>query len=305
MKTNRITPTRREQDPTGQAGNRRAAKAEIKRRIQRTREPILSLLDSIPVTDIITNRAIYKYDLSAERLEGIYDEIQRIIDKFLGIQRGQGKPARWFFDQYLRTAYQQGTSEAVSRISSLTDDADIQSSISLTRILKSQPYKRRIQLVFARAFEDMKGFAGKASEDLGRLLADGVAEGSSPRTIAARMRKKFDQIEGYRALRIARTEINKAFTDARIEQTEDARDRLGLEVKVMHVSALTPTTRATHAARHGKLYTPEDQQEWWNSGSNRINCLCSTVEILFLNGKPLQQDLIKKQRERGKQFFGD
>ena len=71
----------------------------------------------------------------------------------------------------------------------------------------------------------------------------------------------------------------------------------------MHVSALVDSTRPTHAARHGKLYTREQQREWWSESSNMINCLCSTVEVVMLNGEPTQKKLIERQRKRGEMYF--
>ena len=86
-------------------------------------------------------------------------------------------------------------------------------------------------------------------------------------------------------------------------ETKDVRDRLGLEVRVMHVSALVENTRPSHAARHGKIYTLEDEREWQHEGSNMISCLCSTVEVVFVNGEPTQKKLIERQRKRGEAFF--
>lgn len=320
--TEPLTPSKLEQDPTQQAGNRRAAKAEIKRRIQSAREPILQLLDSIPVDKVevqnvysptasesgYVNRVKYQYLLEADRLLEINDEIRRIINGVLQLEMQTGMPQRWFFERYLEKAYREGTAQSAARMSAQVAGTGVvpfttERALELETILMSEPYRRRIETLYARAFENMKGFAGQAAEDLGRLLGTGVALGQSPRKIAADMRKKFTQIEGYRALRIARTEVNQAFTNARLEQTEDARERLGIDARVMHISALVPNTRATHAARHGRLYTPQSQLEWWSQGSNRISCLCSTIEIVYMDGEPLQKDLIERFRARGKQYF--
>ena len=75
----RLVPSRVEKDPTQQAGNRRKAKADIARRIKSTRGPILALLDSIPVQSIEVNATVYRYDLVADRLIDINNEIRRII----------------------------------------------------------------------------------------------------------------------------------------------------------------------------------------------------------------------------------
>lgn len=253
--------------------------------------------------ELVANRTFYRYDLTPERLAGVSDEIRRILAGLLQTN-SRGKPTRWFFDPYIEEAYRTATGQSAARIDAMARGAGLDlPEAAVERVLNSPAYRRRLELVFARAFEDMKGFEGEAAEQLGRALFDGVARGQSPRDIAGSIRAQFDNIEGYRADRIARTEVNKAFTDARLENTIDMRDRLGIEVRVMHVSALSQGTRASHADRHGQVCTPEEQEDWWNDGANRINCLCSTVEVLYRNGQPVQQDLIERQQKRGKAFF--
>jgi SPP1 gp7 family putative phage head morphogenesis protein len=300
--TKRIIPTRLEKDPTGQAGNRLRAKREISRRVRSLREPVLQILDSFPVESITINKTRYEYQVNPERLASLFDELQLYFYQALELEtfsRG------WFLSEYLGAAWQQGTAKAFSRLKTLAEAVapDRAELMQLDSVLTSPEYAQRFDNIAARAFENMKGFAGQAATDLGRILGEGVALGQSPRTIARDIRKKFDQIEGYRALRIARTEVNHSFTEARYEQTKDVRDRLGLEVRQMHVSALVDSTRPTHAERHGKLYTLEQQREWWSEGSRRINCLCSTVEVVMIDGKPTQQKLIDRQRKRGELFF--
>lgn len=300
--TKRIVPTRLEKDPTGQAGNRLRAKVDISKRVNRLRDPVLQILDSFPVESITVNKTRYNYDINPQRIAGLFDELQDMFYRALEVEsfsRG------WFLSQYLGRAWQEGTTKAFTRLKTLAESAapNIADAMNLDSVLTSPEYARRFEIIAARAFESMKGFAGQAANDLGRILGEGVALGQSPRTIARDIRKKFDQIEGYRALRIARTEVNNSFKEARYEETKDVRDRLGLSVKVMHVSALVENTRPSHAARHGNIYTLEDEREWQNEGANLINCLCSTVEVVFVNGEPTQKKLIEKQRKRGDNYF--
>lgn len=300
--TQRIVPTRLEKDPTGQAGNRLRAKVDISKRVERLREPVLAILDSFPVESITVNKTRYNYDVNPQRIAGLFDELQALFYQALeldGFNRG------WFLSQYLGKAWQEGTTKAFTRLKQAAESAapNIAEVMHLDSVLTSPEYARRFEIIAARAFESMKGFAGQAANDLGRILGEGVALGQSPRTIARDIRKKFDQIQGYRALRIARTEVNNSFKEARYEETKDVRDRLGLSVKVIHVSALVENTRPSHAARHGKIYTLEDEREWQNEGANLINCLCSTVEVAFVNGEPTQKKLIERQRKRGEAFF--
>lgn len=302
MANKRILPTRLEKDPTGQAGNRLRAKREISRRVRTLREPVLSILDAIPVERITINKSTYEYRIAPDRLASLFDELQLYFYQALELEtftRG------WFLNEYLGQAWQQGTVKSFSRLKTLAEAVAPNRAelMQLDSVLTSPEYAQRFEFISARAFENMKGFAGQAAADLGRVLGEGVALGQSPRVIARDIRKKFDQIEGYRALRIARTEVNHAFTEARYEQSKDVRDRLGIEVRVMHVSALVDSTRPTHAARHGKIYTLEEQREFWATGNSLINCLCSTVEVAMIDGEPTQKKLIERQRKRGEMFF--
>lgn len=297
-----MTPTRKEKDPTRQAGNRLKAKAEISRRVRSTRQSVLNLVNQIPVGDITVNRASYKYELDAIALNDIFDSISLLITQALGLDNRNS----WFFDAYIGSAWQSGVAQSYTRLKSLTDIfmPDMSSALNLPAFLASPINTRAYQILSSRTFNNMEGFASQAAGSLSRILGEGVANGYSPRKISSLINKEYDKIEGFRSLRIARTEVNNAYNEARYESARDARDRLGVEVRVMHVSALVPATRPSHAKRHGHLYTLEEQREWWAEGSNKINCLCSTVEILFVDGEPTQKKLIKRQLERGKMFFG-
>lgn len=310
----RPEPTAADKFPTGQQRNTKAAAAEIKRRMKQAKIEVLAVFNSIPVKRIEVsrlqaNQVSYIYELSATRFLEVELELKRIIASWLEVQDATQRPARWFFDQYIGKAHTDGTGAALGNIASALEsvsaDPVLLGQVQLENVLLSEPYRRRFELVSARAFNDMIGFADENGRKLGQILGNGVAGGQSPREIARQLYREFDFIEGYRALRIARTEVNAAFNKAREEATKDARDRLGVEMRVMHVSSLVEgSTRLHHAERHGGIFTPEDQSLWWSQGSNRINCLCTTVEIVFVDGKPLQEALIKRTRAKGARFLG-
>ena len=297
-----IKPTRAEKDPTGQAGNRLRAKRDISRRIRATRLEVLALIDLFPVASISTNSARYEYDTDSSRLKYAMDEIKRIITNALGLDNSYS----WFFADYTQSGWRSGAMKAYTRLKTIaaTVSDSLADSIDPQARMVTPYFLQRFEILNTRSFESMDKFAGDAAVDLGRVLSQGLELGESPRTIAKTIRAKFEDIEGYRALRIARTEINNSFVEGRYESSKDVRDRLGLDVRHMHVSSLVPATRLTHAQRHAKIYTLEDQREWWAQGSNKINCLCSTVEVVFVDGEPTQKNLIKRQEARGRQYFG-
>lgn len=307
-------PTQAEKYPTRQVTNIKKAQAEIKRRMRQAEKEVLALVDSLPVKSLavsqfVQNEITYIYELSATKFLEVEQEIKDIVARWLDVQNATQKPVRWFFDEYTSKAYTDGTAVSAGNIASQLSMANVEpfllSQVQLENIMLSQPYRRRYELAASRTFNDMVGFAGENGARLGQLLGLGIAGGQSPREISKQIEREFEMIEGYRAQRIARTEINAAYNTAREEMTQDARTRLGLDVRVMHVSALLEgRTRKEHAARHGSIYLPAEQKLWWSQGANKINCYCTTVEIVYIDDKPLQEDLIKKTRARGQQFLG-
>lgn len=303
--------SRLELDPTRQAGNRRKANATLKKRLTGAKREVNQLVDSFRVEKTTVpgrykiNAVRYEWLIDEQRLAGVDAEIKAIISRWFGTQT-EKRPSRWFFDSFLSSAYTQGTAESANRIAMLGQRAGVSSAtlsqLQVESILMSAPYRRRIEFVFSRAFNNMKGFTDSLATDLGRILADTVTSGQSPRQAQRQIKKRFDVSEG-RAERIARTEINRAYTNSRMEQGIDARDRLGIQVMLMHRSALIATTRATHARRHGQLYTFEEQMKWWDEGSNRINCLCGVSEVVVEDGVMYDQELKERLIKQRKSFF--
>lgn len=164
---------------------------------------------------------------------------------------------------------------------------------SLASILESDPYQQRMALVHARVFEEMKGLTAEVKRDMARVLTDGVGRGLNPLDIA---RNLTDQtgIEKRRANRIARTEVTTALRRARWDEAESSMDDLGLNIRLLHLSALSPTTRIKHALRHAHTYTVQEVRDWYAVDANSINCKCSQVEVLVdADGKPLYPNVIE------------
>jgi hypothetical protein len=294
--------TRIERDPTKQAGTRRRFMANIRRRLKGAYVDVRELISELP-GEIVNNKVSYVYELDDSRVQNIDERIREIINFWFQTQTN-GKPARFFFDPYIGASYAMGTADSIDRTERLAgiagySTADL-SQLDVEQIYSSGIYRRRVELVFGRAFNEMKGFSGDTATDLARVLSKVVANGDSPREAQRLIRERF-RVADSRAERISRTEINRAYNIARSEQAEDTSERLGIDVRLIHRSSLVPTTRILHAARHGNVYTKAEQREWWDTGSNRINCLCSVSEIVFdEDGKPFDDGIIKKMKEQKK-----
>lgn len=276
-------------DPNGTDAKERQAMAEFGRRIDQCRKAYVDMLDQIEFEAVTVNAKRYTFRTLPSILTQLLDTTGKLVDQFLGAERARN----WFTVSYVIPAYEKGTANAWRNLGvQSTEYAALRPS--LQSLLLSEPYQARIGLISAREFELMKGLSASVKSTMSQQLTAGLAQGIGPREIAKNLTAQAG-IEKRRADMIARTEINQALRSARLDETADASTRLNIRVKVLHISALSPTTRVTHAARSGHLYTVEEERDWYAVDGNAINCRCSTSEALVdEKGQPVSKGLVDR-----------
>jgi len=317
-------------DPTGLGSLRGKCLREMRKRVKVIAgqvKPLIktileqSLVDKVQVNVVellplahIVNKTQYVYEISPQRMSEVDRFIKNLIYRnMLGIDDNLWS-AQWWFNTYSRQAVEAGYKESLQTAQNLSPasvvGADISNevrSIDYEQILQQPYYKRRLDAVYGRTFNSMVGFSDESARQVSGILSRAITSGVGYRSVAKDVTKAFDDMAGWRALRIVRTELNKSATDAHMANTKDLnRDVYGagsFEVAVMHLSALAENSRKWHMSRSGQIFTPQEQEDWWNEGSNRVNCQCSVVDILRdkKTGEVLQTALHKKaieQRER-------
>ncbi|ALF00214.1 head morphogenesis [Streptomyces phage SF3] len=282
-------------DPTGQDRRERGAINEFTRKMNQIGREMKKFLDAIPYQVVTLNAAgdelkRYQFNVDTIQMDQIAADITAYID---GVLLEGGQRELWFLTQYVQPAYQQGT--AVTQVNMATQSsAYALSRPNLESILLSPAYRTRLGYLRAREWEEMKNLSSTTATGMTRILFDGMAAGQNPNVIAAQLAKETD-LDIVRARRIARTEITTALRRARLDEAEDAQISLGILTKMMQISALSATTRPSHAARHAKLYTIEEMRVWMSTSPNMINCKCSFVEVLVNDkGQPLTPGIIAK-----------
>lgn len=282
-------------DPTGQDRRERGAINEFTRKMNQIGREMKKFLEAIPYQVVTLNAAgdelkRYQFNVDTIQMDQIAADITAYID---GVLLEGGQRELWFLTQYVQPAYQQGT--AVTQVNMATQSsAYALSRPNLESILLSPAYRARLGYLRAREWEEMKNLSSTTATGMTRILFDGMAAGQNPNVIAAQLAKETD-LDIVRARRIARTEITTALRRARLDEAEDAQISLGILTKMMQISALSATTRPSHAARHAKLYTIEEMRVWMSTSPNMINCKCSFVEVLVNDkGQPLTPGIIAK-----------
>lgn len=269
-------------DPTKTKTKVSGAIAELRRRMREAKAAVVDYVDKLPKAVTVN----YSFELDYDEVMRASSDIERIIAEYL-------LDDEWLFTGYVGPAYQQGQKQAAATLApQLALFSEVPAATLATAL--TPIYQRRYNLVRARVFEEMKGFAGQVADDLGSLLARSVLEGDNPLDVGKAIADRFG-VELYRGERIARTEITTALKRARMDEAEATEESTGLKVMLMHISAFSPTSRYEHMARHGNLYTADQIREWYSVDGNAINCQCSMIEVIVDDdGNPLAPGLLKR-----------
>lgn len=223
------------------------------------------------------NAGAFIYDMTAQQLADLLERVQVILDDYL--LEGIGQDI-WALT-YIAEEYQRGTLNAYTNLS--VQSPVYESQTTLVQLLSSPAYQNQIGAAYVSAYSDWKGVSDKARADLANVIADAIGRGINPRETASIVSKRID-VSMSQAKVIAQTEQVGALREAQWNETEWSRERLGLNTGLLHLSALKPTTRQTHAFWHGKVRTVAEVREWYSINGNKYHCYCSQVPAI-LNDK--------------------
>lgn len=291
-------------DPTFQAGRIVKAYGEFKRRLTRIKKEVTAVYESLKPIETASNtrsyflnaEKTYLYEIDLNEILRLNETIDALIEKIM--MDGNNQPGdNWFFTGYTEAAYEQGTGYAQAFISQQADSY-ARTYQNLQQVLFSQPYQRRIGIVSARTFNEMRGFTDDVTKQARFILGETIARGKSPKWAVSQLAEAIDG-DKKRALRIARTEMGVAFRSAVMDESAQAARQFELKMKMLWVSALMATTRKSHAERHGNLYTIKEVQDFYSVQGNSINCRCSVVAtVVNEKGEALAKNLIAKMQKQ-------
>ena len=273
-----IMPSNTE-DPTMTGKLRSGAIKRFKACLKKVADPYIAILDRMQYSLAVNKK--YTFQIYIDELHDLLEDASDMIDEIFELTDPENF---WFWQEYVKVAYQRGTSQEYANLANQSVTYS-RAYPEVSAVLTSQTYRTRLALVRTRVFEEMRGLTAQIKKDMARRLTEGMARGLNPLEIARTLQQE-TQLPLYRCKRIARTEICTALRTARMDEAEAASEELNLRTMQMHISALSPTTRLSHAQRHGKTYTIEEQREWWSRSPNSINCYLpgTVVHGRFLAG---------------------
>jgi len=286
-------------DPVG--ANRRvgAAWKVLDDKYKELQRRIIELFDGIQSVQVNAEGYGYQYDFSAQRAASISDEIQRIIDDVL---LDENDFRQFWAGVNVTESYEAATKVAQGNLANMSADYAAQRTIS--DILYSEPYMRRLGIAYSSTYSDWRGLSDQGRAQLASVITEGIATGKSPSGVKDDIVKRLDVSHSY-AKQLAQTEITGALRKARQDEATEANVLLGLNVAILWSSALIPTTRVTHAQRHGGVYSPQEVAEFYSRDGNRYNCHCGNTEVLIVDGEPQMTERAKERYAEAKSaWFG-
>lgn len=234
------------------------------------------------------NAGTYIYDMTAAQLADLLQRIQLILDDHL---LDGGSQNLWALS-YVAAEYERGTRQAFTNLS--VQSPIYEQQTTLAQLLISPAYQNQIAAAYVSTYSDWKGISDAARADLANVVSDSIGRGVNPRETARIISKRLD-VSMAQAKNIAQTEQVGALRKAQWQETDWARERLGLKTAVLWLSALKPTTRSWHAARHGRTYTTEEVEAFYAENGNRYHCYCSQIPVILDDsGKVVNTGLVDK-----------
>lgn len=217
------------------------------------------------------------YGLSTEEMIALAALLALLADRYLV----DGDYRTSWFSRYVDDARRLGLAQSSSNLAG--QDDVYRWTRPLESVLSSLGFRSKSDLAKIESFNHWKGLSDDAKLKLSNIITQAVKQGTPPAEVVKQLETAIG-VTASKAKRIADTDIPIALREAIIEEGEEAAKALGVEVKLLWVSALTPTTRSWHASRHSRLYTAAEVRAFYSVNGNRYSCKCSVTQVILRDG---------------------
>jgi SPP1 gp7 family putative phage head morphogenesis protein len=178
----------------------------------------------------------------------VYDGVYELYIDNINASNQQVISGQWWPDAYIREAYEKGISHSVSYLSTLLADDSFE-------FLRNSPvHVREAQMLYTRVYEELKGITSAMSQQIARILSDGIIAGENPNRLARAINKAIDDIGIRRARLLARTEIIRAHAEGTLNNFELARLE-NVELQAEFLTAGDDRVCPICSALSGKIYS--------------------------------------------------
>lgn len=210
-------------DPTRTTSLRRQFIAELTRRFKLVAQRVRALvaeedafnLQPVQASGILNKR--FAFETAPGKLSKFREWLREQIDQ--GILEGDPTTG------YINSAYKRGVVRSYVETKKAGGAISKTREAFLTDAFNGPVAVDRLELLYTRAFENLRGITEDMSAQLNRILADGFAAGRHPNLIARQMVQSIEGLTRVRARRLARTEVIHAYAEGSL----DGYEALGIE----------------------------------------------------------------------------
>lgn len=168
-------------------------------------------------------RRAYEFKTDAEKvgafMEWLQEEIDAEILTVVNIPGGRPGISQHWTAMYIQRAYERGVDRARQEMKKAGLEL---ADVPLGGFFNTPMHADRVALLFTRTFNDLKGITAAMSQQIARVLAEGMGLGLGPEQIARNIASSIESIGLNRARTLARTEIIRAHHVATIAEYEAA-----------------------------------------------------------------------------------
>lgn len=276
-------------DRTGASRIIRRALTEIDRRFKGLQVDVLAIFARVPVYAMNNEFSQVLYGLTPEQMAALSAELQAAVERWIANGRDPAHALWWA--PYESEALQLGTAQTVANLSNLSPV--YAASRSIEAIVYSTPYTNRLAMAQIKSYDHWTGLAAQQKSELSQIIGRAVVDGKNPKAVRTEIMERMN-VSRSKAAQFAQTDITDTLRQARMAEADYTADSMGLKIGLLWTSALKPTTRPTHAARSGKVWTSENVKAFYERDGNRYHCFCSITEALLdAAGKPILTDKLK------------
>lgn len=273
-------------DPTKTGGVLRSWTADINRRFNKLKRGIREAIvdkDVFGLRDgffILEDRRIvlkprqFQYTTDQARLDGFLTWLDEAVDSdILEVVERRGpsveKHSGWQ-NKYIRASYDKGVQSSRNDMRSLGVGL-VDSGVGYS--LQGAYHAPTIASLYARDFSELKGISAAMSQQIGRVLSEGLGQGKNPHVIARMLNNRVDAIGIQRARLLARTETAYARNVGAIKEMEYQEGVINEEIYVQWETTGDDRVRPTHQERRGRVFTKKEVLELLGEPNCRCNLL--------------------------------
>lgn len=217
------THSRHRFDPTRTQTLRKKFEQEAARRMRWLKGRIREAIVEDDGFGLKTNRGRFEFERSADSVAAfmgwLREQMQEgVLEVQPGMPMARAAQQAWT-SVYIETAYQRGIAQGAGNMRKAGANVEQR---WIDSAFNRPIHADRVGLIYIRAYEQLEGITEAMSQQISRVLAEGIAEGRNPLDIARLMNDRVDKIGLNRVRTFARTEVINAHAEASLNAYEEA-----------------------------------------------------------------------------------